>query len=89
MAYRDIPLNLNVVDRECKSSIELYEAFEDIVCEMAENFNKVKHTFDQLELYAPVIQKMKQQFDNPLIVYEYALMKAAIWHAQQYPVDLQ
>ena len=75
MAYRDIPLNLNVVDRECKSSIELYEAFEDIVCEMALNFNKVKHTFDQLELYAPVIQKMKQQFDNPLIVYEYALMK--------------
>jgi len=75
MAYRDIPLNLNVVDRECKSSIELYEAFEDIVCEMALNFNKVKNTFDQLELYAPVIQKMKQQFDNPLIVYEYALMK--------------
>ena len=75
MAYKDIPLNLNVVGRECKSSIELYEAFEDIVCEMALNFNKVKNTFDQLELYAPVIQKMKQQFDNPLIVYEYALMK--------------
>lgn len=75
MAYKDIPLNLNVVGRECRSSIELYEAFEDIVCEMAENFNKVKNTFDQLELYAPVIQKMKQQFDNPLIVYEYALMK--------------
>ena len=75
MAYKDIPLNLNVVGRECRSSIELYEAFEDIVCEMALNFNKVKNTFDQLELYAPVIQKMKQQFDNPLIVYEYALMK--------------
>ena len=75
MAYKDIPLNLNVVGRECKSSIELYEAFEDIVCEMALNFNKVKNTFDQPELYAPVIQKMKQQFDNPLIVYEYALMK--------------
>ena len=75
MAYRDIPLSLNVVDRECKSSIELYQAFEDIVYEMAQNFNKVKNTFDHPELYAPVIHQMKEQFGNPLIVYEYALMK--------------
>ena len=75
MAYRDIPLSLNVVDRECKSSIELYQAFEDVVYEMAQNFNKVKNTFDHPELYAPVIHQMKEQFGNPLIVYEYALMK--------------
>ena len=75
MAYKDIPLSLNVVDRECKSSIELYQAFEDVVYEMAQNFNKVKNTFDHPELYAPVIHQMKEQFGNPLIVYEYALMK--------------
>jgi hypothetical protein len=75
MAYKDIPLSLNVVNRECKSSIELYQVFEDVVYEMAQNFNKVKNTFDYPELYAPVINQMKEQFGNPLIVYEYALMK--------------
>ena len=75
MAYKDIPLSLNVVDRECKSSIELYQAFEDVVSEMAINFNKVKDTFDHLELYKPVIQQMKEQYSGPLISYEYAQMK--------------
>ena len=75
MAYTDIPLSLKVVDRECKSSVELYESFEEIVCEMTANFNKVKNTFDHPELYAPVIQQMKEQYGNPLIVYEYAMMK--------------
>ena len=75
MTYGDIPLHLDVVDRECKSSAELYEIFEEIVCEMTANFNKVKITFDHLELYAPVIQQMEERYDNPLIVYEYALMK--------------
>ena len=77
MAYTDIPLSLKVVDRECKSSVELYESFEEIVCEMTANFNKVKNTFDHPELYAPVIQQMKEQYGNPLIVYEYAMMKEA------------
>ena len=75
MACSDMPLSLNVVDRECKSSIELYQAFEDVVSEMAINFNKVKDTFDHLELYKPVIQQMKEQYSGPLISYEYAQMK--------------
>ena len=42
---------------------------------MAVNFNKVKDTFEHLELYKPVIQQMKEQYSDPLISYEYAQMK--------------
>ena len=75
MAYKDIPLNLKVCDIEYNSSLEIYEAYEAIVSEMAVNFNKVKDTFEHLELYKPVIQQMKEQYSNPFISYEYAQMK--------------
>ena len=75
MAYQDIPLNLKVCDIEYNSSLEIYEAYEAIVSEMAVNFNKVKDTFEHLELYKPVIQQMKEQYSDPLIAYEYAQMK--------------
>ncbi len=42
---------------------------------MAVNFNKVKDTFEHLELYTPVIQQMKEQYSDPFIPYEYAQMK--------------
>ena len=75
MAYKDIPLNLKVCDIEYNSSLEIYEAYEAIVSEMAVNFNKVKDTFEHLELYKPVIQQMKEQYSDPFIAYEYAQMK--------------
>lgn len=75
MAYQDIPLNLKARDFEYNSSLEIYEAYEAIVSEMAVNFNKVKDTFEHLELYKPVIQQMKEQYSDPFIAYEYAQMK--------------
>ena len=75
MAYKDIPLNLKARDIEYNSSLEIYKAYEAIVSEMAVNFNKVKNTFEHLELYKPVIQQMKEQYSNPFIPYEYAQMK--------------
>ena len=75
MAYQDIPLNLKAGDFEYSSSLEIYKAYEAIVSEMAVNFNKVKDTFEHLELYKPVIQQMKEQYSDPLIAYEYAQMK--------------
>ena len=75
MAYKDIPLNLKARDIEYNSSLEIYKAYEAIVSEMAVNFNKVKNTFEHLELYKPVIQQMKEQYSNPFISYEYAQMK--------------
>ena len=75
MAYQDIPLNLKAGDIEYSSSLEIYKAYEAIVSEMAVNFNKVKDTFEHLELYTPVIQQMKEQYSDPLISYEYAQMK--------------
>ena len=75
MAYQDIPLNLKARDFEYSSSLEIYKAYEAIVSEMAVNFNKVKDTFEHLELYKPVIQQMKEQYSDPLISYEYAQMK--------------
>ena len=75
MAYQDIPLNLKASDFEYSSSLEIYKAYEAIVSEMAVNFNKVKDTFEHLELYKPVIQQMKEQYSDPLISYEYAQMK--------------
>ncbi len=75
MAYQDIPLNLKAGDIEYSSSLEIYKAYEAIVSEMAVNFNKVKDTFEHLELYKPVIQQMKEQYSDPLISYEYAQMK--------------
>ena len=75
MAYQDIPLNLKAGDIEYSSSLEIYKAYEAIVSEMAVNFNKVKDTFEHLELYKPVIQQMKEQYSDPFIPYEYAQMK--------------
>ena len=75
MAYQDIPLNLKARDIEYSSSLEIYKAYEAIVSEMAVNFNKVKDTFEHLELYKPVIQQMKEQYSDPFIAYEYAQMK--------------
>ena len=75
MAYQDIPLNLKAGDIEYSSSLEIYKAYEAIVSEMAVNFNKVKDTFEHLELYKPVIQQMKEQYSDPFIAYEYAQMK--------------
>jgi hypothetical protein len=75
MAYQDIPLNLKAGDIEYSSSLEIYKAYEAIVSEMAVNFNKVKDTFENLELYTPVIQQMKEQYSDPFIAYEYAQMK--------------
>ena len=75
MAYQDIPLNLKARDFEYSSSLEIYKAYEAIVSEMAVNFNKVKDTFEHLELYTPVIQQMKEQYSDPFIPYEYAQMK--------------
>ena len=75
MAYKDIPLNLKLCDIEYNSSLEIYKAYEAIVSEMAVNFNKVKDTFEHLELYKPVIQQMKEQYSDPFISYEYAQMK--------------
>ena len=75
MAYQDIPLNLKAGDIEYSSSLEIYKAYEAIVSEMAVNFNKVKDTFEHLELYTPVIQQMKEQYSDPFIAYEYAQMK--------------
>ena len=75
MAYQDIPLNLKSRDFEYSSSLEIYKAYEAIVSEMAVNFNKVKDTFEHLELYKPVIQQMKEQYSDPFIAYEYAQMK--------------
>ena len=75
MAYQDIPLNLKAGDIEYSSSLEIYKAYEAIVSEMAVNFNKVKDTFEHLELYTPVIQQMKEQYSDPFIPYEYAQMK--------------
>ena len=75
MAYKDIPLNLKLCDIEYNSSLEIYKAYEAIVSEMAVNFNKVKDTFEHLELYKPVIQQMKEQYSDPFIAYEYAQMK--------------
>ena len=75
MAYQDIPLNLKARDFEYSSSLEIYKAYEAIVSEMAVNFNKVKDTFEHLELYKPVIQQMKEQYSDPFIAYEYAQMK--------------
>ena len=75
MAYKDIPLNLKARDFEYSSSLEIYKAYEAIVSEMAVNFNKVKDTFEHLELYKPVIQQMKEQYSDPFIAYEYAQMK--------------
>ena len=67
MAYQDIPLNLKARDFEYSSSLEIYKAYEAIVSEMAVNFNKVKDTFEHLELYKPVIQQMKEQYSDPFI----------------------
>ena len=75
MAYQDIPLNLKAGDIEYSSSLEIYKAYEAIVSEMAVNFNKVKDTFEHLELYTPVIQQMKEQYSDAFIPYEYAQMK--------------
>ena len=75
MAYQNIPLNLKAGDIEYSSSLEIYKAYEAIVSEMAVNFNKVKDTFEHLELYKPVIQQMKKQYSDPFIAYEYAQMK--------------
>ena len=75
IAYKDIPLNLKARDIEYNSSLEIYKAYEAIVSEMAVNFNKVKETFEHLELYKPVIQQMKERYSDPLISYEYAQMK--------------
>jgi len=75
IAYKDIPLNLKACDIEYNSSLEIYKAYEAIVSEMAVNFNKVKETFEHLELYKPVIQQMKERYSDPLISYEYAQMK--------------
>ena len=40
--YSDIPLKLNTGQCEYASSLDLYKAYETIVCEMADNFKRWK-----------------------------------------------
>ena len=73
--YSDIPLKLNTGQCEYASSLDLYKAYETIVCEMADNFKKVESTFDQPKLYEPLMQQMRELYADPFIEYEYAQMK--------------
>ena len=73
--YSDIPLKLNTGQCEYASSLDLYKAYETIVCEMAANFKKVESTFNQPKLYEPLMQQMREQYADSLIDYEYAQMK--------------
>ena len=74
-AYSDMPLSLVTGQSEYSSSLDLYNAYETIVCEMVVNFKKVESTFDQPQLYEPLMQQLKRQYADPLIDYEYAKMK--------------
>ena len=73
--YSDIPLKLNTGQCEYASSLDLYKAYETIVCEMAANFKKVESTFDHPKLYEPLMQQMREEYADSLIDYEYAQMK--------------
>ena len=75
MACSDMPLSLKTSQREFHSSIDLYNGYETIVCEMVVNFKKVESTFDQPQLYDPLMEQLKRQYADPLIDYEYAKMK--------------
>lgn len=75
MACSDMPLSLKTSQREFHSSIDLYKAYETIVCEMAVNFKKVENTFDHPQLYEPLMQYLKKLYADPLIDYEYAKIK--------------
>ena len=75
MACSDMPLSLKTSQREFHSSIDLYKAYETIACEMAVNFKKVENTFDQPQLYEPLMQYLKKLYADPLIDYEYAKIK--------------
>lgn len=74
-AYSDMPLSLNTGKSEYSSSLDLYNGYETIVCEMVVNFKKVESTFDQPQLYDPLMQQLRRQYADPLIEYEYAKMK--------------
>ena len=65
--YSDIPLKLNTGQCEYASSLDLYKAYETIVCEMAANFKKVESTFNQPKLYEPLMQQMREQYADSLI----------------------
>ena len=75
MACSDMPLSLKTSQREFHSSLDLYNGYETIVCEMVVNFKKVESTFDHPQLYDPLMQQLKRQYADPLIDYEYAKMK--------------
>ena len=74
-AYSDMPLSLVTGQSEYSSSLDLYNGYETIVCEMVVNFKKVESTFDHPQLYDPLMQQLKRQYADPLIDYEYAKMK--------------
>ena len=74
-AYSDMPLSLVTGQSEYSSSLDLYNGYETIVCEMVVNFKKVESTFDQPQLYDPLMEQLKRQYADPLIDYEYAKMK--------------
>ena len=74
-AYSDMPLSLVTGQNEYSSSLDLYNGYETIVREMVVNFKKVESTFDQPQLYDPLMEQLKRQYADPLIDYEYAKMK--------------
>ena len=74
-AYSDMPLSLVTGQNEYSSSLDLYNGYEKIVSEMVVNFKKVESTFDQPQLYDPLMEQLKRQYADPLIDYEYAKMK--------------
>ena len=74
-AYSDMPLSLVTCQNEYSSSLDLYNGYEKIVSEMVVNFKKVESTFDQPQLYDPLMEQLKRQYADPLIDYEYAKMK--------------
>ena len=74
-AYSDMPLSLVTGQSEYSSSLDLYNGYETIVREMVVNFKKVESTFDQPQLYDPLMEQLKRQYADPLIDYEYAKMK--------------
>ena len=74
-AYSDMPLSLITGKSEYSSSLDLYNGYETIVSEMVVNFKKVESTFDQPQLYDPLMQYLKKLYADPLIDYEYAKIK--------------
>ena len=74
-AYSDMPLSLITGKSEYSSSLDLYNGYETIVSEMVVNFKKGESTFDQPQLYDPLMQYLKKLYADPLIDYEYAKMK--------------